>query len=135
MTAKAKVQPASGNVGRVLGREAAAGDTEAEAEPAVMGDCVGVGWGVYGALRTEERRPPGTQCAQETAVPVVNLGSSPPANFLTLNCMASVPAASPAEKGTCLCVSPVQLAAHTASLGGGCVSGCSVSIVLMSTPR
>lgn len=90
---------------------------------------------MYGALRMEERRPPGTQCAQEAAVPVVNLGSSPPANFLILNCMASVLAASPAEKGTCLSVSPVQLAAHAASLGGGWVSGCSVSIVLMSTPR
>lgn len=48
MTAKAKVQLASGNVGQVLGREAAAGDTEAEAEPAVMGDRVGVGWGCMG---------------------------------------------------------------------------------------
>lgn len=56
-----------------------------------------------GTLKREERRLPGTQCSQEIAVPVVNLGSSPPTNFLTLNCMASVLAPSPAEKGALLC--------------------------------
>lgn len=48
--AKAEFQLASGNVGRVLRRAAVAGDTdlEAEADRAVMGDCVGVGRGWTG---------------------------------------------------------------------------------------
>lgn len=54
MTAKAKIQLASGNVGRVLRRAVVAGgtDPEAEAEPAAMGDCKGVGLGGRGS---EER--------------------------------------------------------------------------------
>ena len=88
--------------GGVLRREAAG--SEAEAEPAVVGDWVGWG-GVDRTLKGAEGRPLGTQCSQETAVPVVNPGPSPPTDFLILNCLASVLAPSPhgagGETGPC----------------------------------
>lgn len=59
MIAKANVQLACGN---------GDADLEAEARPAVMGAYMKVGWT---GLWREEGRPRGTQCSQETAVPVV----------------------------------------------------------------
>lgn len=126
MRAQAEVQLASGTVGRVLRRAAVAGDTdlEAEADRAGMGDCVGVG---RGGRHSEERvgEPLGTQCSQETAVPVVNPGSSPPINFLILECVASVlHCPLPRLCGDLLCVGTVQQEAQPASLRADTVLHC-----------
>lgn len=61
----------------------------AEARTSKMGACVERVWGWMGLCR-EEGRPPGTQCSQETAVPMIKTGSLPRRNFLNLNCRALV---------------------------------------------
>lgn len=84
------------------------------------------GWGgVDGILRREQGRPPGTQCSQETAVPVANPGSSPPINFLILECVASV-LHRPLTRvcGDLLCVGTVQQEAQPASLRADTVLHC-----------
>ncbi|XP_023601865.1 uncharacterized protein LOC111823706 [Myotis lucifugus] len=84
------------------------------------------GWGgVDGILRREQGRPLGTQCSQETAVPVVNPGSSPPINFLILDCVAPVlHRPLPRLCGDLLCVGTVQQEAQPASLGADTVLHC-----------
>lgn len=78
-----------------------------------------------GILRRRQGRPLGTQCSQETVVPVVNPGSSPPANFLILDCVASV-LHHPLRRlcGDLLCVGTVQQEAQPASLGADTVLPC-----------